>query len=63
MFAFAVGHAFMYTTQLGGETSVGNPQMVKLKNVVSLIPIILIPITSSFSAVRGLTITWSAISY
>ena len=27
MSTFAVRHAFMYTTQLGGETGVGNPQM------------------------------------
>ena len=50
--AFAVIHAFViYTTQLGGETGVGNLQMAKLKDVICLMPIILIPITSSFPAV------------
>ena len=42
----------------------GNPQMAKLKNVVCLMPIILIPITASFHAVSSLhTITWSAVPY
>ena len=42
--------------QLGGETGVGNPQTARLKNVFRLMPIILIPITASFPAVRTVAV-------